>query len=292
VDQKVANYDKNINGAKYQVTFLEGTSKNLAQIKFQSSITYSCGPASPSTSCTFNISSLPSKPFVVITNESQYADAISRLFDREVIGDKPSVPWTYFANEISLYFLKATRQDEQRPERALSLQQLNSFHIHFFNKKQYISAAESREFWKWYGAVLRQLRYQRTLLQLWNSRLIYGFISRDEMYHLIDQQKPGHFLLRFSESNPGCVAIGYKNPNPEMGERPLKNYLVRPDSDISPKQTLADYLRSRAEFSHVMQFTEKYSVSGTPEFRILGKHAALKDFYSTTRTSLSVEGYD
>jgi len=112
------------------------------------------------------------------------------------------------------------------------------------------------------------------------------------MYQLIDRQQPGHFLLRFSESNPGCIAIGYKNPSPEIGEKPLKNYLVKPNSDVTPKQTLADFLRLRAELSHVMQFTDKISADGMPEFRIIGKHSALRDFYSSTRSSLTVEGYD
>lgn len=58
-------------------------------------------------------------------------------------------------------------------------------------------------FWEWYGKCLQALRYQRHIGSLWNSGLLLGFVSREDVDNALRGRDPGVFLLRFSERHAG-----------------------------------------------------------------------------------------
>jgi len=305
LDQLVGTFDASQFGAKFQFTFLEGTGKSIVHVQFYTKVQYSYGDGTNGPVAGFGAlgvggvrskGNIPtgaqdveyqictelSRPFLIITNESQLADSFEILFSEQIFGTETSITWKLFANAISDYFLKGTRQDHMRPERGLSLPDLNYIHATFFGAREWVSLQDSKRFWQWFGQVLRQLRYQRHLCTLWKSRLIYGFISREAMLQCVNTQHVGRFMLRFSETNAGYVAIGYKTNDPH---KPVKNYLVKPD-DISgkTKKSLPDFLRIRGELTHILQFLDTFDSNACPEFRAFYKNAALKPFYSASKS--------
>jgi len=291
--------------------FLEGTGKSTVHLQFYTNVKYSYGvgtgpiPAFGALGLggvratgniptgahvmEYQICTELSKPFLIITNESQLADSFEILFSEQVFGNKTSITWKLFANAISDYFLKGTRQDDKRPERGLSIPDLNYIHLTFFGAREWVSLQESKRFWQWFGQVLRQLRYQRHLCTLWKSRLLYGFISREAMLHSVNTRQVGHFMLRFSVTNPGYVAIGYKTKDPS---KPVKNYLVKSDDISGTKKSLPDFLRTRSELTHILQYIDMIGSNGYPEFRAFHKNAALKPYYSASKSMLTQDGYD
>ena len=64
-------------------------------------------------------------------------------------------------------------------------------------------------FWEWFYAILKVTRDH--LKDLWNkdNRVIYGFISRKKAEDLLVSRPNGTFLLRYSDSELGCVSIAY-----------------------------------------------------------------------------------
>ena len=45
---------------------------------------------------------------------------------------------------------------------------------------------------------------------LWKKGYVMGFVARTKAESLLQQQPPGTFLLRFSDSKRGGVSIAYK----------------------------------------------------------------------------------
>jgi hypothetical protein len=90
---------------------------------------------------------------------------------------------------------------------------------------------------------------------------MYALIILPAPESLLTFPQNGSFVLRFSESSPGCVAICYKVADVS---KPVRNYLVKPE-DIKGK-TLPQFLRSRQELTHIIQFV------------------ALGNFFSLTRS--------
>lgn len=60
-----------------------------------------------------------SRPFIVITNESQWSDAEGKLVLADAFEGAAEIPWPQFANSLHTHFLSCTRQDPARPSRAL-----------------------------------------------------------------------------------------------------------------------------------------------------------------------------
>jgi len=58
---------------------------------------------------------------------------------------------------------------------------------------------------------------------LWN-RLIYGLLSRDDATLNLKGKAVGTFLLRFSDSNPGCIAVAFVDDNKQVAHA-----LIRPE---------------------------------------------------------------
>ena len=115
-------------------------------------------------------------------------------------------------------------------------------------------------------------------MNLWIFGLLYGFINRDHVLSTLFHRAPGTSLLKFSESNAGSIAIGYKVV--DDGSKIVKNYLVKPD-DVNPTKSLPDFVGSRPEFQYLLQFTGEYDQStGGPLFVPIHKSVALQKMFS------------
>jgi hypothetical protein len=113
---------------------------------------------------------------------------------------------------------------------------------------------------------------------MWIFGLLYGFIHRDSVLSTVLPRAPGTCLLRFSESNAGSIAIGYKVI--DDGGKVVKNYLVKPD-DVNPTRSLPDFIGSRPEFQYMLQFTGEYDgTTGVPKFVPVHKSVAFAKMYS------------
>jgi hypothetical protein len=73
----------------------------------------------------------------------------------------------------------------------------------------------------------------------------------------------------------------------------VKHYLVKPDDISGAKKSIADFIRSRAEFQYILQFCQEYEPNGMPKFKACSKDVAFKQFYSPiVETSSDTQGYD
>jgi len=282
----------NITKCDAQFSFVSGTGMSVGNLEFRVNMHYSCAfPGGTVTNSDCLLAN--SGAFVVITNESQYAEALSVLFSSDITSTYPStvaVPWPLIANGISRYFILASRQSMVCPPRPLLSSDLEYMRQQWFDSLHAVTHVNIKRFWKWFGVVLRNLRYQRHLQKLWERRLIYGFVRKYVTDGLLSTRDYGSFVLRFSESSPGCVAVCYKVPDIA---KPVKNYIVKPE-DIRGK-TLPEYLISRHELTQIMQFISQGHDDSTPVVRCYDKLIALpqsrsKHVGSTAQTNAG--GYE
>jgi hypothetical protein len=277
--------------AKFQFTFQSGTRKDIANLRFGVQVDYGAGPVT--------LESEFSKPLLVMTNESQYGDALKIVFVKDVFANVGEITWNYFANEVQRYFIQATKQDQTRPTRGLSLLDLHYIHQNFFGSASSVNQKNAERFWDWFGKVLRELRYQKNLCAMWKMGFIYGFLHRDLVQRTLINCNPGSFLLRFSESSPGSLTVGYRippmpgmDPQQLVGQKAVRNYLIKDDDIMGPKKSLADFLHGRFEFQEIMQYYGEHEADGRPKFRGLPRDEALRQFYSQTATSTGTGSYD
>lgn len=275
--------------ASCQFVFTAGSRKDVAQVRFSMNVEGSSFATSVllnrgndvSPQELISITSSDSKPFIVITNECQYGETFGILFQKDVFHHQwgeaqSSIPWPLFANAIQRYFIRASRQDPASPKRGLSYYDLEHIHATFFASSPSIELKSSQKFWDWYGKVLHRLRYQRHVAALWMEGLIFGMVSREGVCEQLISRPPGTFLLRFSESSAGFIAVGYRVSGANAG---IKNYLVKQEDTASATvKTLPDFLRSRPEFSVLLQYTGQHLEDGFPLLYPIHKDYALKAY--------------
>lgn len=266
--------------AKYHLKFLNGTRKNPVTLKFSMQVQVVGGAG------TVTVESPPSNPFIVITNECQYEESDGTLLKKDSFGSQAEIPWPMFANKLQRHFLRATRQDPIKPTRYLSRHELTYIHQNFFGGQPMVSQAAFDLFWGWFGKNLQKLRYQRHVCSMWQSGLIYGFISRFQVDEALKNEEAGTFLIRFSERHAGLFAVGYK-----IDDSRVRHYLVRPDDTAGAKKTLPDFLAECTQFNRILQLTIE-PVSGEPRLRNFPKDVVLEPYYSKRDALQATNGYD
>jgi len=273
-----------VKGGQYFCQFLTGSRLETANLKFEVAVLLSTG-------ATIRIVEAISRPFIVITNEKQFEEAMKRVFVQEVFHKHGTdrLPWPFIANELAIYFLKATRQDLTRPIRGLSESDFLYLHKRKFGDQNIITIPVFERFWdSWFGVVLHELRYKRHLRQMWNLGLIYGFVDKEYMkLYLHHQNQLGCCLLRFSETKQGSIAVNAMSST--RGR--VSNYLIKAE-ETSPKKTHADFLRTKRELTHVLQFMNQYTKDGIPVLRPVEKDWVLRQFYTQRDEETNNQGYD
>lgn len=190
----------------FDLRFDKPTRLNIAHLFFSVRLRFM---ADEKLGTSLQIRSDPSAPFIVITNESQWGDSEGLLMKIKVFGDQNEVPWEYLCNHIQYHFIRSTRQDSVKPDRPLSLFDLNYLARRSFNDKRMITKDDYDQFWNWFGLVCRRIRHQLPFHSLWMKGLVWGFISRKDSERVMESEPPGTFLIRFSESNPGKIVVSY-----------------------------------------------------------------------------------
>jgi len=216
---------------------------------------------------------------------------MKRLFIEEVYHKHSTdrLPWPFIANELSIFFLKATRQDLSRPTRGLSESDFDYLHKRKFGSQPMITIPAFERFWdSWFGVILHELRYKRYLKQMWNLGLLYGFVDKEYMkLYLHHQNQPGCCLLRFSETKQGSIAVSAMSST--RGR--VSNYLIKAE-ETSPKKTHADFLRTKKDITMILQFMNHYTEDGIPVLRSVDKDDVLRQFYTQRDDDSTYQGYD
>jgi hypothetical protein len=76
--------------------------------------------------------------------------------------------------------------------------------------KEEVSLADFGVFWTFYVAC-ETLLLHSSLLPLWQSEFIHGFCGKDETVSLLEKSPSGTFILRFTTSAPGKLALSYNS---------------------------------------------------------------------------------
>ncbi|KYQ91411.1 transcriptional repressor [Tieghemostelium lacteum] len=283
IETEMVSMDETQRLAKYHLKFLNGTRKNPVTLKFGMQVQVAGGTP-------VNIESPPSSPFIVITNECQYEESDGTLLKKDSFGNNNEIPWASYANKLQRHFLRATRQDFMKPTRYLSRHELVYIHHQFFGGKPLISQAAFDSFWVWFGKGLQKLRYQRHVCSMWQSGLIYGFISRQSVEEALRNEEQGTFLIRFSERHAGHFAVGYRVDDPDPEKR-IRHYLVKADDTAGAKKTLPDFLSECPLFNKILQLTIDVQTA-EPRLRNFPKDVVLEPYYSKRETLPATNGYD
>lgn len=144
------------------------------------------------------ISSQPSQPLVVITNEAQWESSAFDLFLLDCFPAQRPLPWLAFCNALQRHFLRATRQDPARPERYLSKKDFDFFRTRFC-PDPLVTVEQFGALWSFLGKVLQEVRYKRPLFRLFATGILYGCLGKEDVQLALTGHPVGTALLRWSE---------------------------------------------------------------------------------------------
>uniref|UniRef100_A0AAR2IPE0 Signal transducer and activator of transcription n=1 Tax=Pygocentrus nattereri TaxID=42514 RepID=A0AAR2IPE0_PYGNA len=214
-----------------------------------------------------------SLPVVVISHISQLPSAwASILWYNMLCTDSQNLPfflnpppmkWGELAKVLSWQFSSITK-------RGLSAEQLSMLadkllgpeaqgdpeKLVLWTKFNKSASEKATCFWLWIDGILDLIK--RYLLNIWNDGLIMGFIRKEKERTLLQDKKPGTFLLRFSETcREGGITITWVE-NLQNGEPQIHS--VKP-------YTKADLVS--ISFPDVIQNYTLLAVNNTPENPLL-----------------------
>ncbi|XP_074158933.1 signal transducer and activator of transcription 1-alpha/beta [Sminthopsis crassicaudata] len=157
-----------------------------------------------------------SLPIVVISNVSQLPSGWASILWYNMLTTEPKnlsfflnppcAKWSQLSEVLSWQFSSVTK-------RGLNLEQLNMLGEKLLGPNSSNSDGlipwtrfckenlndKNFSFWLWIEGILELIK--KHLICLWNDGCIMGFISKEQERALLKDQKPGTFLLRFSESS-------------------------------------------------------------------------------------------
>lgn len=260
----------------------QGTRKRPVRVRFEVAVAVG--------SHRFLVTSEPSPPLIILTNERQWRHGEGVLLLRHA-GLGPGTPpcsWAHLGNVLHLRYLKATKQRLRDPPRPLTRHDLTWIrHRGGLALMDAVTAHQVSPLWEWLGAALFRLRFQRGLLALWLRGLVAGWLTRAEAEALLCPSPPtpaplpGTFLVRFSEQAAGLFAIAYLPPSGEV-----RHYLLG-TQDLAARRTLADFLQAAGALAYLLQRLPR-GWAGQD------KGAALAPFLSRPQAAPAAErlGYD
>jgi len=207
----------------------------------------------------FTVMTENSSAVIVITNESQWGEAATKLFHLEAYRNNATeIPWTLYANILHRFVLRASALELKsnskslegdRNGRGLADWELSYIHSKFFSGKSKIGAEESKkQFWTWFGHVLTTIRFKRHVRVLWLNGCVYGLIAKKDCNKILKNELPGAFIIRFSDSLAGSFAVAYATDDPD---EKVKHYLIKPE-EISANKALPEFLKDKILFKHLV----------------------------------------
>ena len=276
----LSNAEAALNGSRRAATlaprFDLGTRKTVAKLEFSAEMK----PVGSTRAV--SVHGAESRGVIVITNESQWAEAEAESARLSVFGVSPAVSWSALANFLGLQFLHVTRQDPEAPNRGLSQTHL-AYLKQCIGNCEVVDRAAFENFYAFYGKCLGTLKYQRFVGALWTAGLVAGFVSRENVAQILKNRPVGTFLLRFSERHGGSLTVGYVGV--DLGVTKVKHYLIQPSDVASSKRTVCDFLSDQSQFQTMICFRDDGNVEA------IDKDAALGGFVSKKET-LEAPGYE
>ncbi|KAL6048396.1 Signal transducer and activator of transcription [Balamuthia mandrillaris] len=273
----------------------------------------------------------PSKPFIVMTNHGQRSTTEGKLLKKHTFLGQSEIPWPAFANAMQLHYIRATKQEPDKPKRPLSPKDIEYLHLTKFAGKSSITQEDYDSFWAWFGTILYKIRnHQKHILPMWIQGLIYGFLSREDSDRLLQDQSavPGSFLVRFSDRCVGQFVVVYvahkdgslgsvdsmsggggtsSSPTSSLedmstlttttttsgggGEQRVIKHYLVSPEEIEKKSTLPDFLRDCENLWYLLQVVRDEE-TGVVSLRPRRKDEIMAPYYSTARPQPLPLGYD
>lgn len=104
---------------------------------------------------------------------------------------------------------------------------------------------------------------------MWNLGYILGFISRLDAQKILQDRVPGTFLIRFSDSNPGRLAISFTYL--DCGKFQVANYLITNEE----VKNLPDTLRMYSNLHYIVRKSQEAYA-----YFVSSKDSVFSTFYS------------
>uniref|UniRef100_A0A914WMI0 STAT transcription factor DNA-binding domain-containing protein n=1 Tax=Plectus sambesii TaxID=2011161 RepID=A0A914WMI0_9BILA len=188
-----------------------------------------------------------SLPVVLITHGNQMADALSTIIWDRAFGDTKQVDWSSLADLLKKTFAYVTGSTK----RTLTDQDLQYFrgklggNGHTYSYAQFakdkIGPERKFTFWTYFYSICDVI--EKKLLQYWNKGYIMGFSSKEDASRKLGELDKPAFLLRFSDSQLGTLAVIYiKSP-----ATCVKQFLL---PAVQPEKTYTVVMLLR-EFKHL-----------------------------------------
>jgi hypothetical protein len=137
-----------------------------------------------------------------------------RVLWKQRFGEKLNVPWVDFKSFVTEHF-KWNAQVVYRPLADGDLEIMKGM-IEQRAAKDLVTLAAYGKFWPWFTQLTRTIFRLRPEWCQDRPRLIYGLISRGRADVMLKTSPPGTFMLRFSENNPGHLAIAHVDDSKEV----------------------------------------------------------------------------
>ena len=244
-EEKTCILDPHQSQAVWHHRFVSGTRKQVSHIQY----TLHIGVTESRKE--IMLQSELGRDFIVITNDCQWHEAESISLQRRLFSRHTHVAWIYFVNTINFHFLIATRQEKAESIRPIFPLEWAYFHRNFFDEGPSVDRSQFLYFWDWFGRWVQKLRYQPQILQFFKLGCL-SFLPKKSPQVGIDMLNfpPGTFILRFSETKPGNIAIAYRASSATTLES-VRHYLHPTDGGTS-KTTLVEFLRDQPPLLHML----------------------------------------
>ncbi|XP_060794408.1 signal transducer and activator of transcription 6 isoform X2 [Neoarius graeffei] len=241
-----------------------------------------------------------SLPVVVIVHGSQENNAMATIiwdcaFSEAnripfVVPDR--VPWSQMSDALNCKFMS-----EVQTTHALDIGNLHCLAQKIFDKpdnsedfsntpvswaqfNKEVLPGRNFTFWQWFEGVIDLTK--KCLKAYWSDGLILGFIGKQHLHIILQDQPSGTFLLRFSDSEIGGITIAYVGLS-DGGCRKIQNIQPFTKKDLD-SVGLGDRIRDIGLISQV------YSHAPGRSARLMSKNEAFKKFY-TVPSAPHPDGY-
>jgi hypothetical protein len=192
-----------------------------------------------------------SRPFVVTTSKKQWAQALGSILMGELYpAELGMVHRNAVANAIQVAYLRSTKQDLIDSSRPLSPHDFAYIFNRYLKDReaQIVTKEQFQALWDWFGSMLSRIRHDSLVLDLWLHGYIMGFISKEDSERLLIVERPGTFILRFSNQDPGSFAIAYTVPEGNA----VNHYLIS-KNDVHIACSLDVFLGEKPFFKYLLQ---------------------------------------
>ena len=234
------------------------------------------------------IISQPTNRFIITTNECQFETAELKLMLMEIFEDnRQTCSWSRFVNALNVRWMRVTRQEADSgisvvPDRALTSEEFRFVASFFPNAPHSVTREEVLAFYSFFGKATHHYRHNLAFRQLMMDGLVWGFMSKSESTRLLSSQPNGTFVIRASESSPGCFCLSWKADSSST----VRHGLL--DVKCFQPPVLADFLMRKSFLKAVL----RPAVGKATQMTLRDKEAAFGPFINAAVVKKESKGRD